>query len=639
LKDPQMKDPQMKREVLQKYEKRKRRYEQLLQKQSKLEQLIANVRLVLFSSGLIIIVITYLRNRSLDFVTALFVFTAVYFYLVIRHSRLKERIKYTTALSEINTWSLRRLKGEWQAFADDGAEFKDLNHNYAEDLDIFGRASLFQWINTAQTFRGREKLKDLLSGIVGEREAILERQKAVQELAELLMWRQHFLAKGMLTLAEGKQFKDKLRDPQELINWGKEKNEVFTDFRVIIFCRVAPVLTTILVILGFGMNIIPWIWPISALLAQTVLLKYRRKERDKMFQIAEQYTADLKTYEQMLKQLEKPTFKSIYLQNIQAGLRDGKGRKVYEQIEQLSALITPITNRRNAFYAFFNIIALRDFQYLISLERWKRQSGQAMAQWFDALGTIEALNSLAVIGFDHPDWVMPTLCKTKELEVNGAKESGAEANVAETIKPIFEAVGLGHPLISSEQRKYNDLAFKDEVKVLLITGSNMSGKSTLLRTAGINLVLAYAGAPVCARAFKASLMSLYSCMRVSDNLEENISSFYAELLRIKKIVQTAEKGERVFFLLDEVFKGTNSLDRHNGAKVLINKLSQTNSLGLTSTHDLELCDLAEENERIANYHFQEYYQDGKIYFDYQLRPGPSTTRNALYLMQLAGINP
>jgi DNA mismatch repair ATPase MutS len=150
----------------------------------------------------------------------------------------------------------------------------------------------------------------------------------------------------------------------------------------------------------------------------------------------------------------------------------------------------------------------------------------------------------------------------------------------------------------------------------------MSGKSTLLRTAGINLVLAYAGAPVCARLFQASVMEIYTCMRIGDNLGESISSFYAELLRIKKIVSEAEAGKRVFFLLDEIFKGTNSLDRHTGAKVLINKLSLTKSIGLVSTHDLELCNLERENHRIVNYHFQEYYQDGKIYFDYQLYPGP-----------------
>lgn len=641
--DSQMKnETPIKNEIQKKYEKREHRYGQLLQKQEKLERLISNLRLALFIMGLIIIVLTYMLDRYLDFVTALVVFTAIFIYLVVRHSRLKERIKYTTILRDINIQALRRLHGQWHSFNDIGAEFKDINHNYSEDLDIFGKASLFQWINTAQTFRGRQMLKDLFSGVVGDSAAIRLRQGAVKELAELLTWRQKFLAEGMVALADGQQYQGKLSDPQELINWGREKSEAFTDFWVIVLCRVCPVITTILVVLGFGLHMIPWVWPTAGLLIQAGLLSFRRKERDRMFNIAEQYADDIKVYYLMLKHLEIHSFKASYLQEIKDNLRGKEGLEVYRRIEKLSALMAPITSRRNAFYAFFNIIALRDFQYIIALEKWKQQSGQALGKWFDALGKIEALASLAVIRFDHPDWVMPTIIESKEAKENEvkAKETKAndgEANDPENNKPVFEALGLGHPLLPAEKRKRNDLTFDGEKKVLLITGSNMSGKSTLLRTAGISLVLAYAGAPVCARDFQASLMSIYSCMRVSDNLEEKISSFYAELLRIKRIVQKTESGERVFFLLDEVFKGTNSLDRHTGARVLIKKLSQTNALGLVSTHDLELCDLAEENKRIANYHFQEYYQEGKIYFDYQLRSGPSTTRNALYLMQLAGI--
>lgn len=625
--DPQMQNEiKIKNEIQKKYEKRAHRYGQLLQKQEKLERLISNLRLTIFIVGLSIIVLTYMQDRYLDFLTALLLFIGFFIYLVFRHGRLKEKIKSTIILRDLNTHSLQRLRGEWNTFEDDGGEFKDKNHSYIEDLDIFGRNSLFQWINTAQTFRGRQKLAALLAGDVGNCNDIRERQEAVSELATKFTWRQRFIAYGKLAFMDSKQYKEKLGDPQYLINWGKEKNEVFSDLGVIVLCRVSPLITTILVILGFGMDKISWFWPASALLVQATLLKYHRKECAQIFKLAEQYAADLKVYYQMLKHLEKYSFKASYLQEIKKGIRDSQGREVYKQIERLSVLIAPITSRRNAFYAFFNIVALRDFQYMIALEKWKQQSGQALGEWFDALAEMEVLASLAVIRFENPDWGMPTVFAAQEAQAN------------ETNKAVFVAVALGHPLLPAEKRKHNDLIFKDKEKVLLITGSNMSGKSTLLRTAGINLVLAYAGAPVCARSFQASLMSIYTCMRISDNLEENISSFYAELLRIKQIVQKAESGERVFFLLDEVFKGTNSLDRHTGAKVLINKLSQTNSLGLVSTHDLELCDLAQENERVVNYHFQEYYQDGKIYFDYQLRPGPSTTRNALHLMKLAGID-
>ncbi|HWJ02256.1 MAG TPA: DNA mismatch repair protein, partial [Verrucomicrobiae bacterium] len=173
---------------------------------------------------------------------------------------------------------------------------------------------------------------------------------------------------------------------------------------------------------------------------------------------------------------------------------------------------------------------------------------------------------------------------------------------------------------------------------ILITGSNMSGKSTLLRTAGLNLVLAYTGAPVCAENFRCSVMRVYTCMRVTDNIEQSISSFYAELLRIKTIVQAARERGQVFFLLDEIFKGTNSQDRHTGAKILIKQLSKQGAMGMVSTHDLELSELEKESKgQIRNYHFREYYENDQIRFDYLLRSGPSTTRNALYLIKLAGI--
>jgi len=228
---------------------------------------------------------------------------------------------------------------------------------------------------------------------------------------------------------------------------------------------------------------------------------------------------------------------------------------------------------------------------------------------------MESLNSLSTIAYEHSDWAMPIF------------KGGS---------PVFVAKNLGHPLLGSN-RIYNDIHIEKSQNVLLITGSNMSGKSTLLRTTGINLVLAYSGAPVCSESFNCTIMDIYTCMRTSDNLEKNISSFYAELLRIKKLVTATEDKAPIFFLLDEIFKGTNSIDRHTGAKILVSKLSTENALGFVSTHDLELGDIENTNRRVKNYHLEEYYKDDKLYFDYKLRPGVSTTRNALYLMKMAGL--
>lgn len=228
---------------------------------------------------------------------------------------------------------------------------------------------------------------------------------------------------------------------------------------------------------------------------------------------------------------------------------------------------------------------------MINLEKWKKAHGKGLGKWLETIGTIEELGSFSTLAFDNSDWTMPKF-----------KENGF----------IFKGENIGHPLLGSE-RVCNDLTIEEDKKIILITGSNMSGKSTFLRTAGINLVLAYVGAPVCAKKFECSIMEIFTCMRISDNLEKNISSFYGELLRIKELVNKTKEKRKVFFLLDEIFKGTNSIDRHTGAKILINKLSSKKVLGMVSTHDLELGSLEKENSNIKNYHFKEYYKNNNIY--------------------------
>jgi DNA mismatch repair ATPase MutS len=290
-------------------------------------------------------------------------------------------------------------------------------------------------------------------------------------------------------------------------------------------------------------------------------------------------------------------------------------------------IVEAISNRHNAFYFIFNILFLLDYQWMFALEKWKEKSGRHLEAWLNVLGESEALSSLAVIQHDHPQWAAP------ELSCGKSPVKGMALN---RTMPVFAAEKMGHPLLGNSCVP-NDLVFKRPENILLVTGSNMSGKSTLLRTAGINLVLAFAGTTVCAEKFSCSLMDIHTCMRVSDDLEKNISSFYAELLRIKMIVQAVEEERPVFFLLDEIFKGTNSVDRHAGAKALIKKFSQEKILGMISTHDLELGDLERESPKVKNYHFQEYYVNDRICFDYKLRPGVSKTRNAAFLIKMAGI--
>lgn len=596
--------------IREKYERREDSYNKLLKKQQKAERDISYIRLLVFIIGVNIGIYTYRINNRILLAGSIIAFISVFSYLVRIHKRLKERIKYTSLLIEINIMSIKRLEGKWDSFKDDGKDFKDDSHKYLLDLDIFGHKSLFQWINTASTFYGRHELKRILSEVVGDRKDIEERQVAVDELSRLLNWRQRFITEGILVT-------NRIKDPEELIAWANEVNEAYRNPYIIGAVRLLPCITVTLIILGFAMRTIPSYYPSLALFIQFLIIMLKGKERHDLFNLSEKYNKDLGTYYNMLRLIENHRFTSPYIERVKNSIKNDKGQKAYKQIELLSSIVGSIANRKNSFYIIFNTIALWDLQILIKLEGWKQRSGRYLEDWLKAIGIIESLASLAVIRHDNPDWVVPTIVSDGDA--------------------LLEAKELGHPLISNNKVS-NNLSINNNSKVLLITGSNMSGKSTLLRTAGINLVLAYAGAPVCARAFKASIMDIYTCMRVTDNLSENISSFYAELLRIKNIVKEAESGKRIFFLLDEIFKGTNSLDRHTGASVLINKLSHTNSIGMVSTHDLELSDLEKQNQNIVNYHFQEYYKEDKIYFDYKLRPGSSTTRNALFLMKLAGID-
>ena len=332
--------------------------------------------------------------------------------------------------------------------------------------------------------------------------------------------------------------------------------------------------------------------------------------------MAEKYNDSIITYKNMIICIEKNKFKSKYLSNLYKDLYNGDSQSASNQIDEFSKICDSIANRRNMIYFILNPIIMIDYHLTISLELWKKKYGENFEKWINVIAEFEELCSLAIIKHDNPYWSMPKF-------------------VCEKSKILAE--NIGHPLLG-ENRVCNSIVVEEPHEVILITGSNMSGKSTFMRTIGINSVLAYAGAPVCADKFQCAIMNIYTCMKVSDNLGKNISSFYSEILKIKKIVEASRKDEKILFLLDEIFKGTNSKDRHTGAVILINQLAKSKAIGFVSTHDIELGEMEYKyNSKVKNYHFSEYYKNNKINFDYKLKNGVSTTRNAVYLMRLAGI--
>lgn len=590
------------------YVNRKKHYENLLKKQNQTISFIGLLRFLTFASGVGFAILFYLRNTYYLSVFVLIAASIIFIFLANKHNKIKYNKIRCSTLGEINENSVKRINNNWKDFSDKGEDFTDENHNYSKDLDIFGENSLFQWINTCITYHGRQKLKATLSSPIYSAEEIYKRQEAIKELASHIGWTQRFSAEAILS-------ENKNHNPEELFKWAEDKNEFFLKSWVIAIIRLLPIITIALLVSALTFSKVSYKVGLLAIVLQIILLLVGFKEISRNLDTVYEYKDTILIYNRLLTHIEKKNFKSEYITKLKEKLINSEGRTASLQIKKLVKLVSLISDRKNIYYMPIDILTLLDYQFLINLQRFKKASGASLKAWLEVIGEMEALCSLSTISYEHRDWAMAKF---------------------QTGSPIFKAKNLGHPLLGSN-RIYNDLDMEQSHNVILITGSNMSGKSTLLRTTGINLVLAYAGAPVCAEDFTCSIMDIYTCMRTSDNLEKNISSFYAELLRIKKLVTATESKTPIFFLLDEIFKGTNSIDRHTGAKVLVSKLSTENALGFVSTHDLELGDIENTNKKVKNYHLKEYYKDDKLYFDYKLRSGVSTTRNALYLMKMAGL--
>ena len=506
---------------------------------------------------------------------------------------------------EFNEKGLKRLNGQYKDFEDVGDDLVKENHPFANDIDIFGKSSLFQMINTTRTKAGRKRLGEILSlDKLPTKEEIKKRQEATCELAKKIEWRKKLYVNATFK-------KKKNGELNELLDWCNSESKNAMP-KVIISCLF--ILITFIVIFLCISGVFPITYLILDFMVNFVVIKFLTRDKTEAIYLFQKVKYDVKAYSNILIAIEDEEFKSSYLNEYKNKLNNKSG-SCKDAMKKLSNLLDWIGDSAgNAYFFIFNVVLFADVFILYNLNNWKINYGKELSKWLEVMGEFEAISSISNLYFDNDDWSFAEISETNEIK----------------------ALDMAHPLIG-ERAVANSYDLEYPKKITLITGSNMSGKSTFLRTVGVNLVLAYIGAPSRAKKFKCSIMNIYTCMRTKDNLEESISSFYAEILRIKLIIEACRKGKKVFFLLDEIFKGTNSKDRHTGATVLIKQLSQNGAMGLLSTHDLELCDLEKEMQELKNYNFREYYEDNKIKFDYKLRKGRSTTQNAVYLMKLAGI--
>ncbi len=542
-----------------------------------------------------------------------FLFLGGFYRLMKWHGQMLADAKHLQRLAEINAEEIKALQHDCSVFPS-GKFYLDVDHPNALDLDLFGDYSFFQYCCRATTVIGRDRLADYLSKPAPVAEIKL-RQEAISELKPLLDWRQHFRAYG-------NEVKDNPSHLKMLTDWLRDEDLVRGNGFLKAAFLLAPAWFLICLLLWFfylpwQVFLLVWLVPPGYILGKT-------KEKVDRVHLRTTYTDEmLSRYAGLLQHIEKQGFTSVKLKGLSKSLAAG-GQSAAQQLQRLSYIISQLNVRYNFFAIFLNLILLWDLRWVFRLENWKAQQRDNLPVWFEALCGFEALGSFANMWFNNPNWVLPKINETA----------------------VFEARELGHPLIHAESCVCNDLAMPVRGHIKLITGSNMAGKSTFLRTVGINIVLAQAGAPVCAEKLVLPPMQVYSSMRTVDALHESTSSFYAELKRLKVIIEAVkdarEPGDHklpVFFLLDEILKGTNSVDRHTGSAALIRQLIHLKGGGLIATHDLELGRLeAESGGAVENLCMEVEVKNGELDFDYKLKKGVSKSFNATLLMRRMGID-
>jgi hypothetical protein len=528
---------------------------------------------------------------------------ALFIVLVISHRRVVRAMNMAKRAVAIYNRGLSRIEDRWSDSGQTGEEFKDPLHLYAEDLDILGDGSLFQLLSTARTNMGKQCLARWLL-THADVEEITKRQAAVAELKSRLDLREDLAVSG-----ESEHIAAK---PEALIAWAREGSGL-QDGRWWAFGLA--VLSVAALVFGFKVMWTPFV---LLLLINGIITSRARHRLEKIFAGVGDTHKDLDSLALLLRHIESEKFESPMLQQLQSRLLT-HGLPPSVCIAYLDTLADLDDSRHNWFVRLLDIPLLYSLQIAFALERWRRTYGSGIQAWLDVVGEIETLASIAAYAYEHPQDPFPEFAPP-------------EADVC------FHGDALGHPLLPAEKCVRNDARLGGSSQVLLVSGSNMSGKSTYLRVVGINAVLAMMGAPVRARRLRLSRVAVGASMRVSDSLQKGISHFYAEIKRLRQVVDLSST-QPALFLLDEVLQGTNSHDRRVGTEGVLRTLIRNNAIGLVTTHDLALTSLEEVFPgRVRNAHFQERFEDNKLSFDYCLRPGVVTTSNGIELMKSIGLD-
>ncbi|MCL3781798.1 hypothetical protein EMN47_15540 [Prolixibacteraceae bacterium JC049] len=542
-------------------------------------------------------------------VGAAIVLFACFLFIVRKYVSKEQQRNIIRNLISINQEEMVAVCGDYSIFPN-GENHIDSEHDYSFDLDVFGAGGLFQMINRTATVFGSAQLGAMLKKPLMEGEAIISRQKAVEELAQKMEWRQRLQAIARLDSENEK-------DKESLEQWQNDGDtDEFSEYwnRLVWGIPVLTVGALVVAIAGVG----SWL-PFNVLAVfQLAILGVFRKRITAIHLSFGKKKLFLKKYILLLKHIQLENFESELLNDLQQKLKNnGSATKEIQELEKLIGALD--TGMSLMGILLLNSTLLWNLRHSIRLLSWYKRCQQNLSEWFQVIGELEALSALGNFAKNHPGFTFP------EPKEEGRGIVGEE---------------MGHPFLGEERCVVNNFAVEKAGDVHIITGANMAGKSTFLRTVGVNLILAMAGAPVFAEKMQFVPIRLFTHMRTTDSLVNDESYFYAELKRLRLLLDKMLAGERVFVILDEILRGTNSVDKLNGSREFVRRLLETNTPGIVATHDLKLAQMETEfPDNIFNHCFEVTLAEGKLDYSYQLKPGVTQTMNATYLMEQMGIIP
>lgn len=567
---------------------------------------ISMLRLALFIAG--IAGLYFFFNQTTLLIICICLTFLPLFILVKIHNRFFIRKEWLETQARIIQEELQALSGDYSSF-EDGKEYVNPEHPYSFDLDIFGRRSLFQSINRTCTFFGKNRLAKWLQNHLHEKTSIEKRQEMIREISEHTLFREQFRVAGLVHHSQSS-------DAEKIQAWSQSPAQYLHAGWVKAFIWGVPVINSLLLITSLaGWTSFSWLG-----LSFGIFLVLSFGIIKRATYIQETYGKQLKSlngYARLIALAKAEDWKSAGMQELMERF-NLNGQSPIQALQQLSKELDRLDLRNNQFlYVLLEGSIFFQLQEIVRIERWKVRYGQHISEWLETVGELDTLCSLGTFAYNHPQYTYPEL----------------------TEKPFcFLATQMGHPLMPASQCVKNDATIPSRPFFLIITGANMAGKSTYLRTIGVNYLLACIGAPVCCERLKLYPNQLITSLRTSDSLSDNESYFFAELKRLKRIIDLLNQGQQLFIILDEILKGTNSMDKQKGSFDLIRQFMQLKANGIIATHDLLLGSLIKQfPEEIRNYCFEADIKENELTFSYKLREGVAQNMNACFLMKKMGI--